>query len=300
VLLGKYDPTLANNGGNGSGNENNSENGNSSGNGNGNANGDPFVDDGVVTTIEEGTVIELPNIYYNFNDAAIRPDAQSDLNSLADFLIKYPATEIELISHTDSRGSDRYNNRLSQRRAENAVAFLIKKGIDRHRMIPRGYGETQLRNECSDFVNCSESDHQYNRRTEVRITKMDAPITIKFINNLPSYISEAPPAIKSSGKNKTNISPSNPASTEIDLSQEQDDYDPEGNYKVIAGAFSNMNNAEKRLIEVRALGFNNADILKLGGSSLFHVVVSRYNTSESASNAVRILKSNNLRAFIKS
>ena len=208
----------------------------------------------------------MPNIYYNFNDASIRPDAQTDLSSLADFLIQYPTTEIELISHTDSRGSDRYNNRLSQRRAENAVNFLIKKGINRNRLVPIGNGETQLRNTCNDLTTCSEADHQFNRRTEVKITKMDAPITIKFINNLPSYISEAPKSSKYSGRSNTNISPSNPSSTEIDLDEGKDEYDPEGDYKVIAGVFAIMNNAEKRLVEVRALGFNNADILKLGNS----------------------------------
>lgn len=290
IVLSKYDPSLANND-----NENGNENGNSNEN-------ESFGDDGVVTTIEKGTVIELPNIYYNFNDAAIRPDAQTDLNSLADFLIQYPETEIELISHTDSRGNDRYNNRLSQRRAENAVDFLVKKGVDRSRMVPIGYGESYPRNDCNDFTNCSEADHQFNRRTEVRITQMEAPIIIKFINNLPTYISEAPTSTKYNGRNKTNISPSNPdpETTEIDLNEENDQYDPEGDYKVIAGVFANMDNAEKRLIEVRALGFNNADILKLGGSNLFHVVVSRYRTSKSATNIVRKLKSQNVRAFVKS
>ncbi|MFK7771630.1 MAG: OmpA family protein [Saprospiraceae bacterium] len=310
IVLSKYDPTIANNG-NGNGNGTNNGNGNGNGtetnNGNGDKNNNPnnnenetFGEGGVITTIQEGTVIELPNIYYNFNDAAIRPDAQTDLNSLADFLIQYPSTEIELISHTDSRGNDRYNNRLSQRRAENAVDFLTRKGIDRNRMVPIGYGESQLRNTCNDFTSCSEVDHQFNRRTEVRITKMDAPITVKFINNLPSYISEAPTSIKREGKNKTNISPRDPASTEIELNDGNDEYDPEGNYKVIAGVFSNMDNAEKRLVEVRALGFNNADILKLGGSDLFHVVVSRYRSSKSATNTVRKLKSQNVRAYVKS
>ena len=286
ILLSEFDPTKTNNG-NGSKNNTNSEN-------------ESFGEEGVVTTIQEGTIIELPNIYYNFNDASIRPDAQTDLSSLADFLIQYPTTEIELISHTDSRGSDRYNNRLSQRRAENAVNFLIKKGINRNRLVPIGNGETQLRNTCNDLTTCSEADHQFNRRTEVKITKMDAPITIKFINNLPSYISEAPKSSKYSGRSNTNISPSNPSSTEIDLDEGKDEYDPEGDYKVIAGVFAIMNNAEKRLVEVRALGFNNADILKLGNSYLFHVVVSRYRTSVSATNAVKKLKSQNMRAFVKS
>jgi outer membrane protein OmpA-like peptidoglycan-associated protein len=327
VLLSGYSPTLANNsdGNNSDGNSNGNEAKNKATSGSESdyedktdsgsetnsgsetdsgsktdyENEESLIDNGVITTIEEGTIIELPNIYYNFNDASIRPDAQADLNSLADFLINYPATEIELISHTDSRGNDRYNNRLSQRRAENAVDFLIKKGINRNRLVPNGYGESQLRNHCNDFSTCSEEDHQYNRRTEVKITKMDAPITISFINNLPSYISEAPASTKSKEPNKTHISPSDPSSTVIDLNVEKDEYDPEGNYKVIAGVFANINNAEKRLVEIRALGFNNADILKLGGSVLFHVVVSRYRTSESAKRIVGILKSQNVKAFVK-
>ena len=240
----------------------------------------------VSSTIEEGTIIELPNIYYNFNDASIRPDAQTDLEGLANFLLKYPSTEIELLSHTDSRGTDQYNNRLSQRRAEQAVEYLIKKGVERSRLTPIGHGESRIRNSCNDFTECSEEEHQYNRRTEVKITKMDAPITVKFINNYPSYISEAPN--KYSGRSKNSSSETGGV-----------DYNPEGMYKVIAGAFANIKNAESRLVEVRDLGYNEADILQFGTKDLFYVVVSRYSSSQDATKTVRNLKAHSVRAFVK-
>jgi len=247
----------------------------------------------VSSVIEEGTVIELPNIYYNFNDADIRPDARVDLESVAEFLLRYPEVEIELSSHTDSRGSDRYNNRLSQRRAEEAVAYLTKKGISASRMVPKGYGESSLRNHCDDFAKCSETEHQYNRRTEVKITRMDQPISVKFINNAPSVISEAPEKIQD-GRRRRPSGGSDSGSV-----SDEGSYNPEGSYKVIAGAFSNMNNAEKRLLKIRDLGYQNADILKFGNQGLFHVVVSSYSTSQEASSTVRKLKRKNVRAFIK-
>lgn len=265
---------------------------------------DPNNSTVLISTIEEGTIIELPNIYYNFNDASIRPDAQIDLDALAEFLLTYPRTEIELSSHTDSRGSDRYNNRLSQRRAEEAVQYLVSQGVDKYRMVPKGYGESKLRNECNDFSKCSEAEHQYNRRTEVKITKLDAPISVKFINNLPSYISEAPSRSKYKGRSKSSSSSSSSSSSEpsniVNIKKTDDnEYNPDGDYKVIAGAFGNINNAEKRLVQIRELGYNNADILKFGSRGLFHVVVSRYSTRKEATMTVRKLKSQSMRAFIK-
>ncbi len=261
--------------------------------------GDPFGNTGieVSSVIEEGTVIELPNIYYNFNDASIRPDAGTDLDAVANFLLQYPEVEIELSSHTDARGSDRYNKRLSQRRAEEAVAYLTRKGVSASRMVPKGYGEANLRNHCNDFAKCSETEHQYNRRTEVKITRMDQPISVKFINNAPAYISEAPSSVKYSERKRKSSSRSSSSSSSS--SSNDSTYNPEGSYKVIAGAYESMNNAEKKLVKIRDLGYNNADILKFGNRGLFHVVVSSYGTSKEASSTVKELKRKNVRAFIK-
>ncbi|MBT8266344.1 MAG: OmpA family protein [Bacteroidia bacterium] len=76
---------------------------------------------------------------------------------------------IEIMSHTDSRGNDSYNMSLSQQRANAVVNYLVSKGVSRSRLSSKGYGETRLVNRCSNGVECSPTDHQRNRRTEFRV-----------------------------------------------------------------------------------------------------------------------------------
>lgn len=116
-----------------------------------------------------GFVWKLSNIHYDFNKWNIRPDAMPILDSLIMILNEHSIT-VELGSHTDSRGSIQYNERLSQNRAESAVAYLIKHGIDSKRITAKGYGESRLLNRCSDGIDCNDDDHQANRRTEVKVT----------------------------------------------------------------------------------------------------------------------------------
>jgi outer membrane protein OmpA-like peptidoglycan-associated protein/tetratricopeptide (TPR) repeat protein len=114
--------------------------------------------------------IVLENIYYDFDKWNIRPDAATELDKLVVILQENPEIKIELGSHTDCRGSSKYNQVLSQKRAESAVSYIISKGIDKNRITAKGYGETVLRNKCSDGVECSEAEHQLNRRTEFKVT----------------------------------------------------------------------------------------------------------------------------------
>lgn len=118
---------------------------------------------------ELGRAYVLRNIYYNFDKWDIRSDARPSLDNLVAILKEYPIS-IELSSHTDSRGTFRYNEVLSQRRAESAVAYIISQGIDPGRITARGYGESMPVNHCVDNVPCTEEMHQANRRTEFRIT----------------------------------------------------------------------------------------------------------------------------------
>jgi peptidoglycan-associated lipoprotein len=121
-----------------------------------------------------GSVWKLNNIRYDFNKANIRSDATPALDSLVAFL-KMSPINVELGSHTDSRGSFAYNERLSQHRADSAVAYIVKKGISPTRISAKGYGESRLLNKCMDGVKCSEAEHQVNRRTEVKVTALVAP-----------------------------------------------------------------------------------------------------------------------------
>ena len=117
----------------------------------------------------KGKKITLNNIYYDLNSAALRSDASSDLKKLLIFLLDNPTLRVELAAHTDSRGSDSHNMRLSQARAQSVVNYLLNNGIARDRMVAKGYGETQLINKCANGVACSESEHQQNRRTEIKV-----------------------------------------------------------------------------------------------------------------------------------
>jgi outer membrane protein OmpA-like peptidoglycan-associated protein len=111
---------------------------------------------------------KLENIYYDFDKWNIRKDAEPSLNNLVR-IMKENAITVELGSHTDCRGSDEYNLRLSQHRAESAVQYIVSAGIDPSRITAHGYGETQLVNKCRNGVPCTEEEHQMNRRTEFKV-----------------------------------------------------------------------------------------------------------------------------------
>ena len=114
--------------------------------------------------------IIVKDIYYDFNKSDIRPDAAIQLNVVVKMLNDNPDIKIQMGSHTDSRGSDAYNQKLSQRRAEAAVEYIVSQGIDKARITAKGFGETDLRNQCKNGVKCSDEDHEFNRRTEFRVT----------------------------------------------------------------------------------------------------------------------------------
>lgn len=119
--------------------------------------------------------LELVNIYYDFDRASIRSDAKPALDNLVTMLRFYPEMHIELTSHTDARGKKGYNMRLSKRRAEAVIRYLIKNGIDKSRLKAKGKGEQVMLNQCYDGVICTEKQHQENRRTQFVITKYVPP-----------------------------------------------------------------------------------------------------------------------------
>ena len=116
-----------------------------------------------------GTAIALKNIHYDLGKYFIREDAKPELDRLVQFMNDNPGVKVELSSHTDSRASNAYNQTLSQNRANAAVDYITSQGISRARLTGKGYGESKLLNRCADGVECSEADHQANRRTEVKV-----------------------------------------------------------------------------------------------------------------------------------
>lgn len=131
---------------------------------------DTIYVDLVLEKIKINAPIVLKNIYYDFDKSFIRTDAMPDLDKVVQIMLDNPDIIVELGSHTDARGSDDYNIKLSQRRADAAIQYIISKGIDKKRITAKGYGETQHLNKCSNNVECSEEAHQLNRRTEFKVT----------------------------------------------------------------------------------------------------------------------------------
>lgn len=230
-------------------------------------------------TIGAGTTFELPNIYYNFNDAGIRQDARTDLDALVAFMKQYPDVRIELGSHTDSRGTYAYNIDLSQRRAQNAARYLEQHGIEKNRVIPVGYGESYLRNRCTDGIDCEELEHQFNRRTEVKIVGIDKPINVR-ITGPATEIFDAPAP-------KEEFTSKGGASAKA------------GQYRVIAGVYSNKANAEKKLGQLADLGYPTARIEGLDQQGRHYIVVETFNSDNDAQVLVKNLIAAQVRAFVK-
>ncbi len=112
-----------------------------------------------------GCRLKLEPIYFDFDRYNIRPDAEIELAKILAAMRQYPELIIHIESHTDSRGNDSYNERLSEKRAQSTLEWLVTKGINRSRLSAKGYGEYQLTNQCTNGIECTEEEHQLNRRS---------------------------------------------------------------------------------------------------------------------------------------
>ncbi len=117
-------------------------------------------------------IVNIEPIYFELNSSYLNKEAKRELDKVVDLMSRYPEMIIESGSHTDSRGIEGYNIWLSTRRAKSTVSYIIDSGIDASRITGKGYGESQLMNECFDNVDCTEAEHAKNRRTEFVIIKM--------------------------------------------------------------------------------------------------------------------------------
>lgn len=113
--------------------------------------------------------IVLRNIYYDFDKWDILPESGTELDRLVSLMKENPEMKVELGSHTDERGSVLYNLKLSQRRAQSAVDYIVLKGIDQLRIKAIGYGKSQLIYKSSATHQCTPEEHRENRRTEIFI-----------------------------------------------------------------------------------------------------------------------------------
>lgn len=126
-----------------------------------------------VEKVEVGQIFVLENIYYDFDKWDILPESEVELNKLVQILNENPSWKVKLGSHTDCRGSDSYNEILSQKRSDSAMGYIVGKGIQKNRISAKGFGETQLVNDCTNGVECPDELHRKNRRTEFTLEGMD-------------------------------------------------------------------------------------------------------------------------------
>ena len=120
----------------------------------------------LIPLIKGGEIVINP-IFFNFDKWDIRSDAAYELENIVAVMREHPKMIIKIESHTDSRGSDRYNMKLSDRRAKSTRDYIFSRGIAQERIESAiGYGETQLVNDCANRVKCSKEQHQKNRRSK--------------------------------------------------------------------------------------------------------------------------------------
>ena len=123
-----------------------------------------------------GKCFGIKMIYFDLDKSNIRKEAALDLAKILDVLNQNPTMKLDIRSHTDCRQTAKYNMALSERRAKATIAWLVSKGIDQSRLTGKGYGESQLINDCgcepTNQSNCSEEQHQMNRRSEFIITAL--------------------------------------------------------------------------------------------------------------------------------
>jgi len=115
------------------------------------------------------TVIE--NIYYDPNSADIKPESIEKLDKIIAAMAENKSLKLAINSHTDAKGEDAYNISLSEKRAQKVMEYFVLQGIEKGRLTAKGFGETQIKNRCKNGVDCSELEHQLNRRTEFNFSK---------------------------------------------------------------------------------------------------------------------------------
>ncbi len=109
-------------------------------------------------------------VLYEYGSARLTPESRNAIDAgLLKLMRDRPNIRVEVSAHTDSRGATPDNQKLSQARAESVVDYLVSRGVQRSRLVAKGYGESRLINRCADGIYCSEAEHAQNRRTEFRV-----------------------------------------------------------------------------------------------------------------------------------
>ena len=199
----------------------------------------------------------LRNVHFDFDKATLRPESETELNLLADFMNKFPEVKIEIMGHTDDRGSASYNQRLSENRALAVLTYLVEDGIPADRMRYKGYGFDQP-------IASNETDmgRQLNRRVEFRI------VGTGTFENIPYEIlamQEKQPEYPIEHK----------GDQDSDVMKTKEFY-------IIGGSFSYLKNAERSRDDFKTKGYPETQILGLNSLGTFRVALKQFATKDEA------------------
>lgn len=113
------------------------------------------------------------NLTFNYDKAMVSEESMPLADNLADMLIQNPSISIEIDGYTDSRGESYYNSLISELMAKSLMNYLIKKGVAKNRLTAVGFGESKILNKCTEGIDCTEEEHSFNKRIEIKITNND-------------------------------------------------------------------------------------------------------------------------------
>jgi len=131
-----------------------------------------LVPDVISTPIEKKSVPNIETIYFDYESSWLNQKAKNELQKVIDLMKENPKSVLECGGHTDSKGTDSYNQWMSDRRAKRVIDYLVEGGISASRISGKGYGEKKLVNQCTDQVSCTDAERAINRRVDFVIIKM--------------------------------------------------------------------------------------------------------------------------------
>lgn len=234
-------------------------------------------------------LLQLDPIYFDLDKTNIRPDAEVELQKVLAVLRKYSQMKIDIRSHSDSRGGDAYNLLLSDKRAKATVNYLVQKGIDKSRVTGKGYGETQLINGCDNNANCTEEQHQLNRRSEFIILnenetpkEMRREIVARNNEEVNRSTDASEKMLTTKGYDFESSNPQevftvqivagsskNPAIKHKSLTSVFYYSYPDGYRRYFSGQFKTREEADAYKLELRKKGFDGAFVVGLRGKERF-------------------------------
>jgi outer membrane protein OmpA-like peptidoglycan-associated protein len=277
---------------------------------------------------EVGTTWPIDTIYYAFDKAIIPQAAHPVLDSLARILNAYSLLHVEIASYADRRGSDAYNLQLSQKRADNIIAYLVQKGLDPERMRGKGYGKIQLENESVRLFLNIEQLYQQHRRSEVKVTGFEQNVmgvkqldyvdltkyknedVIKrnelpgdfFINSdsvlfsvnikefLPRHDNYVNPTQNNIPDSKNNLIEKKPAVPAKKEANAPFITRNDGIYTIQVGCFKSHDGAFRQQTQISQILPNNVFCFIVEDGAVYRVMVGQYKTSKEAAETLKLIR----------